>query len=86
MSSGAIADLWRSERGLLCLVILLAATILAALNVLPVGEWKSLVLYVYGTYVVGKTATGVIEVWKGGKPTTDSPASDTTAPPTGGAS
>ena len=84
---GAVADLWRSERGLLCLVILLAATVLAALGTLPVAEWKSLIMYVYGTYVVGKTATGAIEVWKGRKATTDSPVADQgTEAPAGAAS
>lgn len=64
MTAGAIADLWKSERGLLCLVILLMATILCVLDKLPVSEWSSMVLYIYGTYVVGKTVTGAIEARK----------------------
>lgn len=65
-SNSALTDLWRSERGLLCLVIILAATVLAALGKLPIAGWTDFITYVFGTYVVGKTATGVVQVLKSG--------------------
>lgn len=58
---GALTDLWRSERGLLCLVIILAASVLAALGKTDFNGWSSFVMVVYGTYVAGKTLTSAVE-------------------------
>ena len=35
---GALTDLWRSERGLLAVLIIIAASVLAGLGSMPVAE------------------------------------------------
>lgn len=49
-----------SEKGLVCLLVLIAATVLAGLKILPINEWRDMSLYVLGIYVGGKTITGAI--------------------------
>lgn len=65
---GAFTDLWKSERGLLALSIIVAATVLTALGQMTVPDWKEIVIGVYGVYAVSKGATGVAQIWKGGSP------------------
>lgn len=65
---GAITDLWKSERGLLCVVIIIAATVLVALSKMAVADWQSFVMVIFGTYVGGKTVTSVVETIKGPAP------------------
>lgn len=65
VAMGAVADIWKSERGLLCLVIILASTVLAWRGILAVADWQQMIIYIFGTYVVGKTATGVASILKG---------------------
>lgn len=62
---GAIADLWKSEKGLLTLAIIVCATVLAALNRMTTDQWISFVQVIFGAYVFGKTATGVAQIVKG---------------------
>lgn len=59
---GAITDLWRSERGILALAIILAATVLLALDKISVSDWKEINIAVYGVYGVSKGATGVAAI------------------------
>lgn len=56
---GAVTDLFKSERGLLCLLIIIGGTVLAALDRMTVDQWTTFIQWIFGTYVVGKTATGV---------------------------
>lgn len=62
---GAIADIWHSERGLIALAIIVAATVLAALGRMSIGDWQTFVLGVFIAYAAGKTATGVASIIKG---------------------
>lgn len=62
---GAIKDIWHSERGLLAIVIILAATVLTGLDRMTVDQWTSFVTYVFVAYVTGKTITGAMEAYKG---------------------
>jgi hypothetical protein len=62
---GALTDLWKSERGLLCLVIIVAATVLTGLERMTVEQWTTFVELIFGTYVVGKTATGIVQIRSG---------------------
>lgn len=67
---GAITDLWKSERGLLAVLIIVAATVLAALEKMSIIDWQAFVTGIFITYVSGKTVTGAVQIWKGSKPKT----------------
>jgi hypothetical protein len=73
---GAITDLWKSERGLLTILIIIAATVLTALGNMTIEMWKEMTLYIFGIYVAGKTVTGAVGLFKG----TLSPDAATPAP------
>jgi hypothetical protein len=55
----ALTDLFKSERGLLGLALLVAATVLTALGHMSIDQWQTFSMVVFGTYVAGKTASGV---------------------------
>lgn len=55
----ALTDLLKSERGLLGLALLIAATVLTALGHMSIDQWQTFSMVVFGTYVAGKTASGV---------------------------
>lgn len=59
---GALTDLWKSERGLLALAIIICATVLLALDKISVSDWKEINIAVYGVYGVSKGATGVAAI------------------------
>jgi hypothetical protein len=71
---GALADFWKSEKGLLTLAIIICATVLAGLNRMTTDQWTSFVQIIFGAYVVGKTATGVAQIVKGQPITGEAPA------------
>jgi len=62
---GALTDLWKSERGLLTVLIIIAATALTALGHMTIEMWKEMTLYIFGIYVAGKSVTGAIGLFKG---------------------
>ncbi len=70
---GAITDIWHSERGLICVLILITATILCAIGRMTVDQWTTTVQWTFGTYVVGKTATGIMESVKNKPPSPPDP-------------
>jgi hypothetical protein len=74
---GAITDLWRSERGLIAVLLILGATVLTALGQMAVAEWRDYTLYIFGVYATAKTVTGAVQVWR--SPAAASAASDTAA-------
>ncbi len=55
---GAITDLANSERGLLAVLLVIAATVLTAVGQMTIASWQSFVQIIFGTYVAGKTVTG----------------------------
>lgn len=57
---GAIADLWKSERGLVAIVLIAACSVLLGLGRLTVDAWTTYTMWIYGTYVAGKTVTGAV--------------------------
>ena len=75
---GAITDLWKSERGLLAVLIIVAATILAAIGDMTVSEWQTFVTGIFITYAAGKTVTGAVAILKG---TSDPPPARQTTDP-----
>jgi hypothetical protein len=58
-----VKDLLDSERGVLCLALLMAATLLAFLGKLPVLDWLTFAKWLAMTLVVSKTFTGAVETW-----------------------
>jgi hypothetical protein len=72
---GALTDLWRSERGLLAVLIILAASVLAGLGSMPVAEWQTFVTGIFVSYAAGKTVTGAVEILKG-KPADSAPKAE----------
>lgn len=75
---GAITDLWKSERGLLAVLLVVGATVLTALGHMTVAEWRDYTVWIFGIYAGAKTATGVAEVVVGTKKT--EPVADPTSP------
>lgn len=73
---GALTDLWKSERGLIATLLIVAATVLAAMGQMTFAEWREYTLYIFGTYAVTKTVTGTMQIWRG----TPDPASSTGVP------
>lgn len=75
---GAIADLWSSERGLVAVALIIAATVLTALRVLTTEQWVSYTEWIFVTYAASKTVTGSVAIMKSGvstgTPSKDSPA------------
>lgn len=65
---GALTDLWKSERGLIAALLLVGATVLAAVGVMTFAEWREYTLFIYGTYAVTKTVTGSVALWRNGTP------------------
>jgi hypothetical protein len=66
---GAITDLWKSERGLIAVALIVAATVLTALSVLTPErweQWSSFVKWIFITYTAGKTLTGAAVIMKSG--------------------
>jgi|GEM_PF-6378622 len=73
---GALTDLWRSERGLLAVLIIIAASVLTGLGSMPVAEWQTFVTGIFVAYAAGKTVTGAVEILKGKPAGSASPVED----------
>jgi hypothetical protein len=71
----AIVDLWKSERGLIAVALILAATVLTALSVLTPerwDQWSTFVKWIFVTYTAGKTITGAVSLVTDAKKTNSS--------------
>lgn len=64
---GAIADLWKSERGLIAVLLVLGATVLTALSQMTIQDWQSYTIWIFGLYAGGKTITGAVDLLTGSK-------------------
>lgn len=62
---GAFADLFNSERGLLTILLVTAATVLCAIGKLDVTDWTAYTKWALVIYTTGKTATGVVSAITG---------------------
>ena len=76
---GAIADYWKSERGLVAVSLIIAATVLTALGHMTVDGWKEFSVLIFGIYAGSKTITGAIQIAKG----SPAPAADPSSKPAG---
>lgn len=63
---GALTDLWKSERGLIAILLIIGATVLAGMAILSPDDWLDYTKWIFVTYAVAKTATGVTQIIKGG--------------------
>ena len=63
---GALTDLWKSERGLLAVLLVATAGLLAGLGHMTVPEWTEFAKWIFVTYTAGKTVTGAFQIAKGG--------------------
>lgn len=59
---GALPNLLHSEKALMALALLIAATVLTAMGLLPITEWKAFAQGVFLIYVGGKTIQGSTEL------------------------
>lgn len=65
---GAIADLWKSERGLAFVIALTIATVAwIGLGKMTTDQWADYTKWLIGIYVVGKSATSLVETIVRGK-------------------
>jgi hypothetical protein len=63
------ADLFNSERGVFAILVLVAATILAALGKLTIADWITLAKWIGVTLIASKTITSSIDVYQEHKTT-----------------
>ncbi len=61
----ALKDLFASERGLIVLMLLVGVTAGMFTGHVGFPEWKEYTLYIFGIYVVGKSATGIATIMRG---------------------
>jgi hypothetical protein len=54
-----IKALLNSEKGLICVALIIGSTVLTAVGKLTVEQWQTYTTWIFGTYVVGKTVQGV---------------------------
>ena len=55
---GALANLWNSEKAITGGVLVIAATVLAALGHMTVDAWREYTMVIFGLYIGGKTVQG----------------------------
>ena len=52
----AVKDFLDNEKGVFALAILVCATVLVALDKLPIDQWTSLAKWIFGFYALGTAA------------------------------
>ncbi len=57
---GAIKDLLNSERGIVALALIVAATVLCAIGSISTQQWLDYSTWIFTTYAAAKTITGAI--------------------------
>lgn len=75
---GALTDLWKSERGLVAIALIVCVTVLAALSKITYDQWLDQTKTIFYVYVGSKTVTGSVALMKG---TTEPPPAPAVAPP-----
>ncbi|MGC2778801.1 MAG: hypothetical protein WA418_24545 [Bradyrhizobium sp.] len=71
---GAIKDLWQSERGLVAVALIAAASVLCGIGAVPVDQWLAYTKWIFVAYAAAKTVTGAVAMTTSG-PTAESTAS-----------
>jgi len=75
----AFKDLFASERGLLAVVLIMAATTLTALGHMSVAAWQDFALWIFGIYAGAKTLTSSVSLLKRPAPSAASVVADAVA-------
>lgn len=57
---GALLDLWKSERGLVAVALIAAATVMSGLGIITVEQWLDYTKWLFVTYAAAKTVTGAV--------------------------
>lgn len=57
---GAITDIWKSERGLVAVALIAAATVLTGMHIIPADQWITYTKAIFIAYAAGKTVTGAV--------------------------
>lgn len=57
---GALLDLWKSERGLVAVALIAAATVMSGLGIITVDQWLDYTKWLFVTYAAAKTVTGAV--------------------------
>lgn len=58
---GALVDLWKSERGLIAVALILAATTLSAVGTITAPQWLEFTKWIFVAYASAKTISSVAE-------------------------
>jgi len=59
---GALTDLWKSERGLLAVLIIIGASVLTGLDKMTIDGWQTFVTGIFIAYAAGKTITSAMMI------------------------
>lgn len=59
---GAIKNLWQSERGLVAMALIIAASVLCGTHAIGPDQWLSYTQWVFITYAAAKTISGTVAV------------------------
>lgn len=65
---GAISDLWKSERGLVAITLILAISVLTALGSFTNLQWLDYTQWLATVYIGSKTVTGAVQLLKSTPP------------------
>ncbi len=57
---GAILDLWKSERGLVAIALIAAATVMNVVGRITTDQWIQFTQWIFVTYAASKTVTGTV--------------------------
>lgn len=57
---GALLDLWKSERGLVAVALIAAATVMTGMSIITVDQWLDYTKWLFVTYAAAKTVTGAV--------------------------
>lgn len=79
MIHDGIKDLFASERGVFCILLLVAATVLAVFGTVTSQQWLDFAKWLATVLVASKTVTGAVEMMK---PAQQQPASSPAPTPT----
>lgn len=55
---GALSDLWKSERGLLGIALIVACTVLCVVSRISVDQWLDYTRWIFASYAASKAVTG----------------------------
>ncbi len=60
---GAFTDLWKSERGVVAVALIIAATVLAALGHMTIADWQDYSWKIFMVYAGTKAVTSSVGMW-----------------------